>query len=62
MNNRKEAVHHAFQQLETEIENFMSSNNVSEITRMNFLEQSAQYLGVYVENNSQDLLADTAIN
>lgn len=55
MNNNKIVVDRCLQQLETEIENFMKSISFDDAIRMQFLEQSAKYLGVYVENNPVDL-------
>lgn len=55
MNNNKIAVDRCLEQLEAEIENFMKSISFDDVIRMHFLEQSAQYLGVYVRNNPVDL-------
>ena len=55
MHNNKTAVDLCLEQLETEIENFMKNISFDDAIRMHFLEQSAKYLGVYVENNPIDL-------
>jgi len=47
---------------ESQIENFKQSVNFDEVIRMKFLEQSAKYLGVYVENNPISLLDERVIN
>ena len=62
MNYKKTAAHCGLELLEAEIENFMNTLNLSEIIRMDFLEQSARYLGVYVEHNPVDLQDDRVIN
>ena len=40
------------EQLEEVIEVFINSEYFDDTVRMQFLEESAQYLGVYVENNT----------
>ena len=62
MNYKKTAAHCGLELLEAEIENFMNTLNLSEIIRMDFLEQSAKYLGVFVESNPTDLADDKLIN
>ncbi|MCK4704253.1 MAG: hypothetical protein KAT90_02130 [Gammaproteobacteria bacterium] len=55
MKNNKIVVDRCLEQLEAKIENFMKSISFDDVIRMHFLEQSAKYLGVYVENNPIDL-------
>jgi len=52
MKHRKKIVNRGLKQLETEIEDFMKSISYDDNIRMHFLELSAKYLGVYVENKS----------
>ena len=51
-----------FEQLEAQIENFKKSVNFDDVIRMEFLEQSAKYLGVYVENTPTSLLDDQLVS
>ena len=62
MDNKKIDALSALAELEAEIENFLKTINLKENIRMNFMEQSARYMGVYVEYNSLDLLNDKKIN
>ena len=62
MNDKKIAIESAVEQLEMQIEGFMEGICFDDVIRMQFLEQSAKYLGVYVENNSIDLLDHKVIN
>ena len=62
MKNKKIALDLCLAQLEAEIENFMESISFDDTIRMNFLEQSAKYLGVYVESNSSDFPDDRKVN
>ena len=62
MDNKKIDALSALVELEAEIENFLKTINLKENIRMNFMEQSARYMGVYVEHNSLDLLNDKKIN
>lgn len=62
MDNKKIDALSALAELEAEIENFMKTINLKENIRMNFMEQSARYMGVYVEHHSLDLLNDKKIN
>ena len=48
--------------LEVQIQSFKKSLNFDDVIRMKFLEQSARYLGVYVENNPVDLSGDRLKN
>ncbi|MDH5612804.1 MAG: hypothetical protein OEY66_10160 [Gammaproteobacteria bacterium] len=61
-NYRKEAVHSGIERLEAEIDNFMQSINLSDAVKMQFLEQSAKYLGVYVANEPASLSDVKVIN
>ncbi|MDH5612803.1 MAG: hypothetical protein OEY66_10155 [Gammaproteobacteria bacterium] len=47
---------------EAQIENFRHNVNFDDVIRMKFLEQSAKYLGVYVENTPISLLDERAIS
>ena len=38
------------------------SVDFNDVIRMKFLEQSAKYLGVYIENNQDSLLDERSIN
>ena len=60
-NNRINALS-ALAELEAEIENFLETINLKESIRMTFMEQSAKYMGVYVEHNSLDLHNEKKIN
>ena len=60
--NKKTVAHHCFEQLEAEIESFMESIGFDDAIRMEFLEQPAMYLGVFVANEPEDLLDSKAIN
>ncbi len=62
MKNRKKAVDNAYELLEEVIENFMNEAYSDNCIRMDFLEQSAKYMGVYVENNPVELQDDRVIN
>ena len=62
MDNKKIDALSALAELEAEIENFLKTINLKENIRMNFMEQSARYIGVYVEHNSLDLLNDKKLN
>lgn len=62
MKNRKKAVDNTYELLEEVIENFMKEAHSNECIRMDFMEQSARYLGVYVENNPVELQDDRVIN
>ena len=48
--------------LEAQIENFNHQVNFDDVIRMKFLEQSARYLGVYVENTPVSLLDDRVLS
>ena len=61
MDNKKIDALGALAELEAEIENFLKTINLKESIRMNFMEQSARYMGVYVEHNLLDLLNDKKI-
>lgn len=58
MKNKKTAADYCLEQLEAEIESFMKSIAYDDAIRMQFLEQSARYLGVYVENTPINLFED----
>jgi len=62
MSIKKTAAHHGVDLLEEIIENFINNTNLDDIVRMEFMEQSAKYLGVYVENNSTYLLENRTIH
>ena len=62
MNIKKTAAHYSVDLLEEIIENFINNTNFDDAVRMEFMEQSAKYLGVYVENNPTDLLDNRAIH
>lgn len=47
---------------DSKIENFKRSVNFDDVIRMKFLEQSAKYLGVYVENTPVSLLDERVIS
>lgn len=49
-------------QLEAEIEGFINSKFMSEAIKMRFLEESAMYLGVYMDNNPTGFLEKKDIN
>lgn len=59
---QKTEAHCCYEQLEKEIERFMESISHEDAIKMNFLEQSAKYLGVYVSNDPVDFLDDIIIN
>lgn len=42
------------EQIETLLENFVTSKYLDEVTQMRFLEESAQYFGVYVPNSQSE--------
>ncbi|MDH5389219.1 MAG: hypothetical protein OEY06_12335 [Gammaproteobacteria bacterium] len=48
--------------IQTQIENLKHRVNFDDVIRMKFLEQSARYLGVYVENTPKNLLDDRMIS
>ena len=58
----KEAAVKAFEMQQLEERTTKYSVNFDAIIRMKFLEQSAKYLGVYVENNPDSLRDDYIIN
>ena len=62
MNIKKTAAHCGVDLLEEIIENFINNTNFDDVVRMEFMEQSAKYLGVYVENNPADMLDNRTIN
>ena len=62
MKNTKTTAQYCFEQLEVEIESFMESICFDDAIRMQFMEQSAMYLGVFVANEPDDLLDSKAIN
>ena len=62
MKNRKIAVDNAYELLEEVIENFMKEAYSDECIRMDFMEQSARYLGVYIESNPVELQEERVIN
>ena len=62
MMNRKAVASGCIERIEAEIDNFMKSISFDDVVRMKFLEQSAKYLGVYVENNPVDLSGDRLKN
>lgn len=62
MNNKKQVVDSGIEQLEAEIESFMKSICFDDAIRMQFLEQSAKYLGIFVENKTLDYLDNKTIN
>lgn len=49
-------------QRQAQIDQFNGSVNFKEVIRMKFLEQSARYLGAYVENAPKNALIDRVIN
>ena len=48
--------------LEAQIQSFKKSVNFDDVIRMKFLEQSAKYLGVYVENTPTGSLDERVIS
>jgi hypothetical protein len=42
-------------QLDTALESFITSEYFDQVVAMRFLEESAKYFGVYVENKQDDL-------
>jgi len=47
---------------EAQMENFKYNIDFNDVVRMKFLEQSAKYLGVYIENTPISLLDYRVIN
>ena len=61
-NYRKDAARSAIEQLEAEIDSFMTSLNMGDAAKMECLEQSARMMGIYVANEPTGLLNDLIIN
>ena len=52
----------SYELLTAEIDNFLNKEHYDDAIRMRFLEESAQYFGVYIDNNPIRFLDNNKLN